>query len=184
MDPTYGSRRIQQQLCRTRNILTIDSSMVNQVVNLRITSPFERKSMGIPCLFAEFACYLRSNYADGHPAHLRQEEHPGLVVRNPHRLRRHAPLRRIDRRAPQDLKVSAHESRRSLRPHDERPSPIPRRAHDVKRDRERGGICCVASMNVCSFRLFPEADNRETTPFVDTSAFPVTYVVKPTSGPE
>ena len=56
----------------------------------------------------------------------------GWLPRNASRFRRHAALRRIERRAAHDRNLSARKGGQSLRAHDERQGTIPRRANDVK----------------------------------------------------
>ena len=66
------------------------------------------------------------------PADYRPPQPAGLGGRYPGGFRRYAAFCGNDRRAPHDREVSARESRRGLRAHDERQGRIPRRAHDVK----------------------------------------------------
>ena len=67
------------------------------------------------------------------PVQLITGSKPSRAGRREHRpIRRHAALRRTERRASHDRNLSARKSGGGLRPHAERQSAVPRRAHDVR----------------------------------------------------
>ena len=75
---------------------------------------------------------VRSHRSNSPPADYQPPQPAGLGGRYPGGFRRCAAFCGNDWRAPHDREVSARESRRGLRAHDERQGRIPRRPHDVK----------------------------------------------------